>query len=236
MASECQQSNCTFLHPSQLFLGQCCSLVQGAICLDTLSTAWSPVLTIKSALLSLQSLLSTPEPKDPQDAEVARMLVQNPKEFERVAREWAFRFAGAPKIETGEGSGGATKETLKQVRQKSREEEERERLAAYASSSPPHICWLCADVGSMQLATRAITRISLIDSSTWASTSIELCRPLNSSGSTRMTVRTTSSRRHIWEISRPDCSGSRDPCSRWGFHSHVVLNGVYGVKIEFEED
>lgn len=103
----------------------------GAICLDTLSSAWSPVLTIKSALLSLQSLLSTPEPKDPQDAEVATMLMRNPREFERVAREWAVKHAGAPKIEKGEGSGGATKETLKQVRQKSKEEEERERLAAY---------------------------------------------------------------------------------------------------------
>ncbi|KAJ5689040.1 Ubiquitin-conjugating enzyme [Penicillium macrosclerotiorum] len=68
----------------------------GAICLDTLSSAWSPVLTIKSALISLQSLLSTPEPKDPQDAEVANMLLQRPKEFERVAREWAVIYAGAP--------------------------------------------------------------------------------------------------------------------------------------------
>lgn len=54
------------------------------------------MLTIKSALLSLQSLLSTPEPKDPQDAEVANMLLKTPKEFERVAREWAVIYAGAP--------------------------------------------------------------------------------------------------------------------------------------------
>ncbi|KZF19102.1 ubiquitin conjugating enzyme [Xylona heveae TC161] len=103
----------------------------GAICLDTLSSAWSPVLTIKSALLSLQSLLSTPEPKDPQDAEVAGMLMRNPKEFDRVAREWAVKYAGAPKRERGEGSGGATGETLKQRERKSKEEEERERLAVY---------------------------------------------------------------------------------------------------------
>ncbi|KAF3396221.1 Ubiquitin-conjugating enzyme E2 1 [Penicillium rolfsii] len=68
----------------------------GAICLDTLSSAWSPVLTIKSALISLQSLLSTPEPKDPQDAEVANMMLQRPDEFKRVAREWAVIYAGAP--------------------------------------------------------------------------------------------------------------------------------------------
>ncbi|KAJ5350382.1 hypothetical protein N7541_008109 [Penicillium brevicompactum] len=76
----------------------------GAICLDTLSSAWSPVLTIKSALLSLQSLLSTPEPKDPQDAEVANMLLKTPKEFERVARDWAVIYAGAP-MSDGNGSG-----------------------------------------------------------------------------------------------------------------------------------
>lgn len=71
--------------------------MQGAICLDTLGSAWSPVLTIKSALLSLQSLLSTPEPKDPQDAEVASMLMNNPQRFQQVAREWAVKHAGAPK-------------------------------------------------------------------------------------------------------------------------------------------
>lgn len=48
---------------------------QGAICLDIIKkgpdSAWSPALTIKTALLSLQALLSAPEPNDPQDAEVA---------------------------------------------------------------------------------------------------------------------------------------------------------------------
>ncbi|KAI9889285.1 MAG: Ubiquitin-conjugating enzyme E2 1 [Vezdaea aestivalis] len=103
----------------------------GAICLDTLSSAWSPVLTIKSALLSLQSLLSTPEPKDPQDAEVASMLTRNPAEFDRVAREWAVKHAGATGREQGEGSGGATAATVRAREARSREAEERERRAAY---------------------------------------------------------------------------------------------------------
>ena len=42
----------------------------GAICLDILKDQWSPALTLKTALLSLQALLSSPEPSDPQDAEV----------------------------------------------------------------------------------------------------------------------------------------------------------------------
>lgn len=80
----------------------------GAICLDTLGSAWSPVLTIKSALLSLQALLSTPEPKDPQDAEVATMLMRHPEEFQHKARDWAVKYAGAPKTVSWKGPDAAT--------------------------------------------------------------------------------------------------------------------------------
>jgi ubiquitin-conjugating enzyme (huntingtin interacting protein 2) len=65
-----------------------------------LGSAWSPVLTIKSALISLQSLLNSPEPKDPQDAEVATMLLNHPEQFKAKARDWAVRYAGAPKVTT----------------------------------------------------------------------------------------------------------------------------------------
>lgn len=113
------------------------SSVTGAICLDTLASAWSPVLTLKSALISLQSLLSSPEPKDPQDAEVARMLLTNPREFAHVAREWAIRHAGAPEGAPGqsgsgaEGSGGVTEETLRKKDEQKREKAEAAKLAAY---------------------------------------------------------------------------------------------------------
>lgn len=42
----------------------------GAICLDILKNEWSPALTLRTAMLSLQALLSTPNPDDPQDAQV----------------------------------------------------------------------------------------------------------------------------------------------------------------------
>lgn len=70
-------------------------------------------MTVKSSLLSLQSLLNTPEPKDPQDAEVANMLLHRPKEFERVAQQWAVNYAGAPQKNAGEGSRDAD-ESLRQ--------------------------------------------------------------------------------------------------------------------------
>ena len=99
--------------------------------MDTLSTQWSPVLTIKSALISLQSLLSTPEPKDPQDHEVASMLIRNPAEYEHVAREWAIKYADAPKKEIAEGSGGATAETLRKKFDDAKAKEAKVALAAY---------------------------------------------------------------------------------------------------------
>ena len=60
------------------------------------------------------------------------MLTRNPKEFERVAQEWAVKYAGAPKKETGEGSGGSKPETAKQKQKRSKEEEAAERAAMYA--------------------------------------------------------------------------------------------------------
>ena len=42
------------------------SSANGAICLDILKDQWSPALTLKTALLSLQALLASPEPNDPQ--------------------------------------------------------------------------------------------------------------------------------------------------------------------------
>jgi ubiquitin-conjugating enzyme (huntingtin interacting protein 2) len=112
---------------------------QGAICLDTLGSAWSPVLTIKSALLSLQSLLSTPEPKDPQDAEVASMLMKNPEQFQRVAREWAIKHAGAPKTTNWESiiAQRPTQSKPKSQKTLSREEELRQQMLRYGLSLLP---------------------------------------------------------------------------------------------------
>ncbi len=49
---------------------------------------WSPALTIKTAMLSLQALLCSPEPSDPQDAQVARMYLDDRAEFDRTVKNW----------------------------------------------------------------------------------------------------------------------------------------------------
>jgi ubiquitin-conjugating enzyme (huntingtin interacting protein 2) len=69
------------------------SSVTGAICLDILKDAWSPALTMKTALLSLQALMCAPEPSDPQDAEVANMFTGNHDQFLSTARYWTETYA-----------------------------------------------------------------------------------------------------------------------------------------------
>merc|ERR1712238_255932 len=65
----------------------------GAICLDILKDQWSPALTIKTALLSLLALLTSPEATDPQDAEVAKMYKTDKVEFNRTAKFWTDTYA-----------------------------------------------------------------------------------------------------------------------------------------------
>ncbi|KAF9205448.1 Ubiquitin-conjugating enzyme E2 27 [Haplosporangium sp. Z 27] len=65
----------------------------GVICLDILKQQWSPVLTISSTLLSVQSLLCTPEPNDPQDAQVASQYLNNHAAFLETARFWTECYA-----------------------------------------------------------------------------------------------------------------------------------------------
>ena len=65
----------------------------GAICLDVLKDQWTPALTIKTALLSVQALLAAAEPDDPQDAVVAKMYVANRAQFDAQAKEWTEKYA-----------------------------------------------------------------------------------------------------------------------------------------------
>jgi ubiquitin-conjugating enzyme (huntingtin interacting protein 2) len=80
------------------------SSASGAICLDILKDAWSPVLTLKSTLISLQSLLCSPEPNDPQDAEVAKHYMTSRSSFEDTARYWTHVYAGGSAAPSGQSS------------------------------------------------------------------------------------------------------------------------------------
>jgi ubiquitin-conjugating enzyme (huntingtin interacting protein 2) len=63
------------------------------ISLTSLKEQWSPVFTLKSSLISLQSLLQSPEPNDPQDAEVARHYLSDKDGFDKTATYWTATYA-----------------------------------------------------------------------------------------------------------------------------------------------
>jgi ubiquitin-protein ligase len=61
----------------------------GAICIDILKSGeWSPMMHIRSSLLSLQCLLQAPNADDPQDAVVAQQYLNQTHLWERTAKEW----------------------------------------------------------------------------------------------------------------------------------------------------
>ncbi|KAG5640900.1 hypothetical protein DXG03_006685 [Asterophora parasitica] len=91
------------------------SSASGAICLDILKDAWSPVLTLKSTLISLQSLLCSPEPNDPQDAEVAKHYTTSKNSFEDTAIYWTQIYAGGPGPKEKKGKSSASREVRDEV-------------------------------------------------------------------------------------------------------------------------
>jgi ubiquitin-conjugating enzyme E2 D/E len=65
----------------------------GSICLDILKTQWSPALTISKVLLSISSLLSDPNPRDPLSPDIARVYLESRDVFDTTAREWTQKYA-----------------------------------------------------------------------------------------------------------------------------------------------
>eukprot|EP01017_Pseudomicrothorax_dubius_P026686 TRINITY_DN29_c0_g1_i1.p1 TRINITY_DN29_c0_g1~~TRINITY_DN29_c0_g1_i1.p1 ORF type:complete len:152 (-),score=51.88 TRINITY_DN29_c0_g1_i1:198-653(-) len=65
----------------------------GRICLDILKDKWSPALQIRSVLLSIQALLSSPNPDDPLNNEAANQWKSDENGALKKAREYTARFA-----------------------------------------------------------------------------------------------------------------------------------------------
>uniref|UniRef100_A0A0A9XGU5 E2 ubiquitin-conjugating enzyme n=1 Tax=Lygus hesperus TaxID=30085 RepID=A0A0A9XGU5_LYGHE len=72
------------------------SSVTGAICLDILKDQWAAAMTLRTVLLSLQALMASPEPDDPQDAVVAKQYKDHIETFKLTARFWTSTYAGGP--------------------------------------------------------------------------------------------------------------------------------------------
>ena len=65
----------------------------GGICLDILKNQWSPALTISKVLLSISSLLTDANPKDPLVPDIAQIYTSNRQQHDATAREWTAKYA-----------------------------------------------------------------------------------------------------------------------------------------------
>ncbi|KAF3679746.1 Ubiquitin-conjugating enzyme E2 N [Capsicum annuum] len=65
----------------------------GRICLDILKDKWSPALQIRTVLLSIQALLSAPNPDDPLSENIAKHWKANEAEAVETAKEWTRLYA-----------------------------------------------------------------------------------------------------------------------------------------------
>ena len=66
---------------------------QGSICLDILNVNRSPALTITKLLLSISSLMTDPNPKDPLVKTIADMYMLEREKYNSKAREYTLRYA-----------------------------------------------------------------------------------------------------------------------------------------------
>ena len=111
----CSTQSCTYPTSIQWSRPRCCSgprssiptstrsvssLTQGRICLDILKDKWSPALQIRAVLISIQSLLSSPNLDDPLDEEVAALYKSDEeaalakgKLSHHSAKEWTITYA-----------------------------------------------------------------------------------------------------------------------------------------------
>lgn len=65
----------------------------GGLCLDILQEAWCPSQTIRSVLLSVQSLLNDPNPHSPLNSDIARVYINDRKKFNQMVIEYVKKYA-----------------------------------------------------------------------------------------------------------------------------------------------
>lgn len=76
-------------------------------------------------------LLEAPNPKDPQDAEVAKMMMDDHEYFESVAHDWAVKYAGAPR----------SRPSADQVQRKTKEKKEDDIQKYVVPLLATYYCW-----------------------------------------------------------------------------------------------
>lgn len=78
----------------------------GAICVDRLGSNWTPILDLEKVLISIGSLLATPNWDEPVDSEHLARFLGDRSLFEAEARRWTEMYATGFIINAGDVPGG----------------------------------------------------------------------------------------------------------------------------------
>ncbi|KAJ4474447.1 ubiquitin-conjugating enzyme/RWD-like protein [Lentinula aciculospora] len=88
---------------------------RGDICIDILKHNWSPALSLFKVLLSLSSLLTDPNPRDPLVGSIANQYTSNRQLHDSTARQWTELYATPkpppppPTLSRSKGKAASTK-------------------------------------------------------------------------------------------------------------------------------
>ncbi|EIN13040.1 hypothetical protein PUNSTDRAFT_82588 [Punctularia strigosozonata HHB-11173 SS5] len=66
---------------------------RGAVCIDILKSAWSPALSLFKVVLSLSSLMTDPNPRDPLVPSIANEYTRHRPQHDATARQWTQLYA-----------------------------------------------------------------------------------------------------------------------------------------------
>ncbi len=78
-------------------------LTTGEICLDILKEAWAPIQSVRTIMLSIQSILKDPNPASALNHEAGRLLADDPKAMRAKVLEMSGGASPAPAPTTSSG-------------------------------------------------------------------------------------------------------------------------------------